>query len=1220
MIPIGYAERVKIKKLQVVGFKSFVDKTVLHFDHDVTGIVGPNGCGKSNVVDAIKWVMGEQSPSRLRGKAMDDVIFNGSETRGPHGFAEVCLTFDNTDGLTPPEYRDYAEISVTRRLDRDGRSDYLINKTPVRLMDITNLFLGTGVGRRAYSIIEQGRIGFIVSSKPVDRRAMIEEAAGITKFKVRKKAAERKMDQTRQNLLRVGDILGELDKSLSSLKRQAQKAERYKRYREEAQDLELWIASFRFLQLTGETRVVRTQLDTQSASEQGARLALRVREAELEGERSHAEVLGATVERAQTNAYELDNQVRVLEGQIQQLFDRLQALQEREQLAERELGEIVGQRKALHEEHAGIALALQELEEAEREASEIFARENQELDRRRLAVAEAERAVSNARGRVGDAEKRIARAEAVLASYARRREEARVRVDKLRGEREELARRAVELRQERDELGGRLEGMRSGKEQSSARKAQVEQELGELRASIRESDAEVERLREEAATKRSRLRSLQELQSKLEGVGAGVRALMTRYAATPEQRQERGVLGLVADRVQCPEPLTAALAGALGERLQQVVVESQARGMDALAYLREEEQGRATLLPRRPRRVVGARPSLGQHADEDALGWLADMVAYAPDDETLVRHLLDGVLVVRDLDAALRLHRTGTHATLVTLQGERVDASGVVTGGAGDESAAHMLAMKREIRALEVTVPELNAALASAVERHGELRRGIAMRQAEIDAARTATHDAEIAIVKVEKDVRRLEGEAAGAEKQAAERDAELASLETALEAAGDEEAAAREEIDGAKRSEREAAEELAAASEIHADRQRSLEQQSARVTEVRVRAAQAKERAESDRATLERLGRSIEDLDVRGKRLRADVDSGAEQQGRVVASVFARREQLHEGVGAAMLAHEALGSARAHHDDARMAMGESEAQLKELRSRIDAVSGSVGELTLRDRELAMAMTHLMEQTEERHRLDLRKVLTDFHARPLPAEAEKERARELQRLIERMGEINLMAIEEYEEKSVRFEKLSAQKLDLDDALKTLDKAIREMNRESRRMFKEAFIAVNERFKRLFPVLFRGGKAELKLTDPNDVLESGIEIIAQPPGKKLGNLELMSGGEKALTAVAMIFAIFQYKPSPFCLLDEVDAPLDEANISRFAQAIRQMTDRSQFIVITHSKRTMEFTDVLYGVTMQQPGVSKVVAVELRGDKRPVPGSDRLGERVADSAVA
>ena len=435
---------MKIKKLEVCGFKSFVDPVALHFDHDVTCIVGPNGCGKSNVVDAIRWVMGEQSAKNLRGRAMEDVIFNGTESRGPHGFAEVTITFDNSDRLAPEEYKDYGEIAVTRRLDRSGNSEYMINKTAVRLLDVTNLFLGTGVGRRAYSIIEQGRIGVIVTAKPQDRRHLIEEAAGITKFKAKKQAAERRMEQTQQNLLRVNDIVEEIQKTLASLKRQAQKAERYKRYREEIRDLELWIASHRYLELTVSHGVLRSQLDRAVAAAEGARAALRVREAELEAERATLQALEGQVEKAQNRAYTADNAVRLLESQISHQTEQLAQMRERAEAARAELERLAGQKEELQNESAMLQSQLESLVDAEAIESERFASEGALLDHKRDASSQAERALFELRARANEVERRIARADAMLAGFEQRRADTRVRLARLESERTELMNRAVE--------------------------------------------------------------------------------------------------------------------------------------------------------------------------------------------------------------------------------------------------------------------------------------------------------------------------------------------------------------------------------------------------------------------------------------------------------------------------------------------------------------------------------------------------------------------------------------------------------------------------------------------------------------------------------------------------------------------------------------------------------------------------------------------------------
>ncbi len=1183
---------MKIKRLEISGFKSFCDPTVLNFEQDVTCIVGPNGCGKSNVVDAIRWVMGEQSAKHLRGRAMEDVIFNGSESRGPHSIAEVSLTFDNTDGLGPPEYAPYAEISVTRRLDRQGNSEYLINKTPVRLLDLTNLFLGTGVGRKAYSIIEQGRIGLVVSAKPEDRRSLIEEAAGITKFKATKRAAERKMDQTRQNLLRVSDIIGEIDKTLASLKRQAQKAERYKLYRNEIRDLELWIASHKWLELTAQHRVISEQLLTASASAEGARAALRLREAEIEVERVEVHHVEQRTEQAQSRAYELDNAVRLLESQAQHHVAQLKNAQEREAAAEREMGELSLTRGQLAEEASTIQLRLTGLEEIERNEADTLERETLELDRRRHSAADAEMALQMGRERVRDAETRIARAEAVLAGYEKRRGEGRVRLERLRGEQASLDQRVADLEQEAAELLARLEGLRSGKEQLTTQRGDLEQELNNLRQQIRDSDQRLEVLRAEHASKRSRLHSLEEIQQRFEGVGAGVRALMTR------RRGESDVspLGLVADRFDCAPENTRALAAALGDKLQYVLVEDLTVGIDAISYLAAEKRGRATLMPRVPR-TAGRIASIPEGAS-GCVGRLRDLVQVVEADATLADHLLGDILVVEDIAAARALFDAGCGATLVTRQGEVLGADGRLSGGEGEDAGEHLIEVKREIRELHRQVSALSTDLDAAVALHNDLRKSIAERQAALEAARTGAHDLELALVKADRDVKRAQDAAGESRKRIAAIETEVSEIQRALDVANDEEAAATADRDDAQETRGVANDALAAADEVYRTRRAAVEAQAAVVTEVKVRAAQAKQQAEGDRAALERLRRSVEELDGRAQRLENDVRQLAQTQGDLLGQLTLTRDALQERAAEAAQAQLSLAECRAEYDAARLRLGEYEGVMREVRSRIEHTVSTASTLTVQERELSLAVEHLLESVQERHRLDVRRVLTDFHARELPDAATHERVEELLRLVERMGEINLTAIDEYEERSKRHEYLTAQRSDLETALTQLDKAIRQMNRESRRLFRETFDTVNARFQQMFPRMFGGGRAELKLTNPEDLLESGIEIIAQPPGKKLGSLELMSGGEKALTAVSLIFAIFQFKPSPFCLLDEVDAPLDEANIARFCEMIREMTSQSQFILITHSKRTMELGDVLYGVTMETPGISKLVSVELR----------------------
>lgn len=1141
---------------------------------------------------------------------MEDVIFSGAEGRGPHGFAEVTMTFDNHDGLGPPEYRDYPEIQVTRRLDRRGRSDYLINRTPVRLLDVTNLFLGTGVGKRAYSIVEQGRIGFIVSAKPEDRRTLIEEAAGISKFKLSKRTAERKMDQTRQNLLRVTDIIGELERSLASLKRQAQKAERYKRYKKEMRDLDLWVASHRFLELRGQMSSVSSSLAKANDHVHASRHALITQEALVEAGRMSLQHLGAEVERGQRRAYELDNAVRQIEGLIRQQEDRQAALVERKDLAIRELSQLEEQRNGLQQEASTVRLSLNELEMVETEAGQLLSEVERELESRKNTAKEAEVTLDGARARLAEGSARAAGAEAVLKGYDARREDIRARLERLQEEVQALAVREVEFSQQRGEIEARMIGLRSGKVETAERQIEIETSLSSGKDALHRVDVEVDALREKLAVTRSRLRSLNEIHERFEGVGAGAQAVMTGYASVANDGGRSGLVGLVADRLECAAEHTRALGAALGGALEYLLVDDTDAALRAAAYLAREEKGRATFLPRSPSgapRIVPPFP-----AGMGIVGPLLALLRYAHADEAWVRHLLFDVLVVDTLQTAARLHREGFRGKLVTLDGQTLLCDGAVVGGAEDESAAHLLRLKREIRELEEAAASQGAELERAIAKQGQLRSTIAERQAAIDSARAQAHDAELEILGAERDIRVVEVELL----RIAERRQEIAKGETeargALSHVEIDENNSKRELSEVQRHVAEAEEAVRVAESVLAERRRVVEEQAAKATEVKVGATQSRERADRERSVLEQLDRSIAQLNAREGRLRDDVAVADRDRGQAAGRILLHHGRLSETAHDAALAREDLSAHRARFDEAQVQLGDSEASLKALRATIDQQSTELNELTLRERELTLSLEHLEEQVLDKHHVELAYVIGDHHARPVPDAEVIARAEELQRLVDRMGEINLTAIEEYEENAERYEYLSAQRRDLEDALTKLEKAIRQMNRESRALFREAFTAINERFKRIFPMLFRGGKAELRLTHPQDMLETGVEIIAQPPGKRLGSLELMSGGEKALTAVALVFAIFQYKPSPFCVLDEVDAPLDEANIGRFAETIQQMTDRSQFIVITHSKRTMEYADVLYGVTMEQPGVSKLVSVELRGENRPVAAAVEAAE--------
>jgi chromosome segregation protein len=1180
---------MKIKKLELVGFKSFVDRTVLHFDHDVLGVVGPNGCGKSNIVDAIRWCMGEQSARHLRGRSMEDVIFSGSETRTGQDFAEVTLTFENnTPSELPLEYKDYGEIAVTRRLHRSGDSEYLINKTSVRLRDVTDLFLGTGAGTKAYSIVEQGKVGLIVSAKPEDRRLLIEEAAGITKFKSRKKQAERKMELTQQNLLRVGDIVAEIDRSLASLKRQAAKAERYVAYRDELEDLQLHEASHRYLELVGWIKLEGAAVEDLSEDDERVRTELAAREADLESIRLDVHAAEERLDAAQNASFGADSAVHAEEAAIERSTDRLGALTQREQKAEAEKQEMTEQLARLASEREIVAAEMTTLEQEEEAQAALVADEEGKLTELVSAHGVRDARVAERRQTIAKLQADIASTEAKLAGFERRQSEMAARRDRFLAERESLDTTRVEQTARAQELSRSIDDLRAGRVTTVAEKTRLEQRLTELKQIILRQEKALDESKSELHKKRSRYGALEEMHARLEGVGAGAKAIVSARDAC--------VAGLVADRVEAPPELTQALAGLLGSRLQDVVVHDVDRGVTLLEDLALGRRGRAAIMPRHPSFVAGASAALPE--DDAVVGCLADALRFAPEDEALVRALVGDAIVVRDLAAARRLRDGGTRTVLVTLDGAVLHPDGRVEGGQGDAVAAGMLESKREAREL---VGEIERRDALVTDQHQALqasRAEIAQTGAALDRARAEAHTRELALVTAEKDLQKAEAQLDAVLRRLQAVATEDAELARALDEAAFERDEASRVLSDARGAVEQAAAELEQAAIALAEAREQLDAQRQNVTVHKVSIASAREKLAAARGTEGRLARSAEELEDRARRLEEELRANAQAFGETAAQLVLHKDELQGALDRARDAQSELARVRDGFEKLRGGMLERESALKELRGRVDAVRAELTkhEMALRERQLAME--HLLAAISDKFRgLQLARIVGDHHMRPPPDEVSRARIEDLLRLIERMGSVNLDAMREHADAEERFTFYTTQKADLEKALADLTRAIQQMNRESHRLFEETFLAVNARFKEIFPRMFRGGRAELRLTDPEDMLETGIDIVAQPPGKKLSSIELMSGGEKALTAVSLVFAIFQIKPSPFCILDEVDAPLDEANVARYNDLVRSMTDRSQFILITHVKRTMQMVDVLYGVTMPEAGVSKIVSVKI-----------------------
>ena len=1197
---------MRIKSLEIHGFKSFADRTKLHFGTGVTGVVGPNGCGKSNIIDALRWCMGEMSAKHLRGRAMQDVIFAGSDSRGSSGLAEVTLTLSN-DGDVPPQYAAYSEISVTRRLHRDSSSEYLVNKVPARLKDITDLFLGTGVGTRAYSIIEQGRIGFIVSSRPEDRRTLIEEVAGITKFKARKKSAERRMQATEQNLARVNDIVGELERQLGSLKRQAKKAERYKKLKAELRDLDLQVAAMELLRIRAVEQVQKNERLKLEQNLGDSSRAVVADEARLEAERLRLVEEERRLQEEQSLSAGADAKLAALERDLAHWTE-----QGEENIARaQQVAEEVEQAK---ERMAQAETERRDFEATVRELSQNAEQEGIEADRASTGLGLLQHTLVEIDGKLEalrrEALERVhetSRQRTLIAALDKQRVELGQRMERAQNEKAALEQRLAQSRARQEELRARVGELAQKRTQGQDRLRTLREQMTRSSAEKAEAEARARALRDELGERRSRLESLEEIARRFEGYSDGVRALMTsqdhssgdQKSAEAAKHKVEGIRGLVTDILRTPPEYEKAIESALGEKLQFLIVESHRSGMEAIDFLKSKAAGRSGFIPLAPRpRSASGMPS----AQPGLVGSAMECVSYDPEYRPIADYLLGDVVVVENLRAALGVWTANGHKkVLVTLDGEVLEPAGVLTGGA--DQGTGLLAKQREIRELQEAVAKLDRVLILADGRFQALQQDHARLVDAIEQLEGELHRVQLEQVEGEKDLQAGEQECLRLSERCEVLELELLQLreqlagvegdaQEALQAAGSAEAGQRD-IEGQMH---ELQEERRLKSEEHDRKYQSL-------TGLRVRIASRDEKISSARNAIERLAQARKDYQERIERgLQAIHDANI-----LVAEL---KERGGKGqVEAEQLATTAqelrvrLNQARARYEEERDQLSEIEQSLKEKRRSGELAQESMLQLKMDIQRLGMERDKIIEQMAERHEVDILKIMSDFHMRPVPTPQDQARRKELEKSIKNIGPINLTAIEECQEVETRCTFLCRQRDDLQTALDSLRRAIQRINRASRERFKEAFGAVNSMFQKLFPRLFRGGEARLELLAHDDILEAGVDIIAQPPGKKLQSVGLLSGGEKALTATALVFAIFLIKPSPFCVLDEVDAPLDDANVGRFNEMLREMAGISQFIVITHHKETMLQADRLYGITMEEPGMSKIVSVELEGQEEP-----------------
>ena len=1224
-----------LQSLELIGFKSFADKTVFEFHEGVTAIVGPNGCGKSNVLDAVRWVLGEQSAKALRGGEMADVIFNGTETRKPVGFGEVSLTLTNCGSDLGVDWHD---VRVTRRVYRDGNSEYLLNKTPCRLRDIQSLFADTGVGRSAYSVMEQGKIDLILSSRPEDRRAVFEEAAGITKYKTQKREALRKLEATESNLLRIGDIIREVKRQIGSLQRQAGKARRYQTLLADLQVLDTHHSHRQLNELQSEAEKGRTEVTRLEGTEQSAHARIEASENELAAKRRDLDEIDGKIGDARAEVQRLQSEMAALRNRID--FNRQRA-QELGELIERYESDIAAaerkrseQETQIQEADALIARINQLLETKENEVEQL----TEILQSTRAERRQSEDELQSLHLSLSKFEGRITTFQNDLTGVTARRDATATRISELSRVIGKETRHVEEAKANLARAQAAMESEQQMTEKLRQTLRRTEEQQQQQQVTLAHAEKEIGRIDRLIAEKQARLEVLRQMTEEGEGLEKGSQAVL-KGLNNPD-RIKPAIAGALVASLNVDRAFIPALEAAFGRAMHAVVLNNPALAAEIFQTLAENKSGQAALaIPEWSKDLPNNPPS---KLPKGALAWAIEKVDAPNALASLVRRLLRDVVIVPDLAAALRLKERAGHLQYATLGGEFISADGMIFGGSTTAANDSLLGRKAILDSLSRECDSLEAerqllidarnraqgqveAAISAVE---EARRSHETAQQNHSQASVQILSAERAVQDAEQKLTHLQTEKNTLEQQVRSADETIVQLETEL---------------GAQRKTFEKELKRKSAAELTRENARSQEEQAAeKLNELRLAVATERQRHESlvnHRQPMAAREAELSDL-VAARRgdiatYQSRLAMQAKESGEAEARILSQTSQL-ETAGEAV-------AALAEERGARLtAVNEQESQVRTLRDSLNDLRDLRGKQEVRQTQLQLRIENLVEHVMRRYQVDLRAFTTDtFAFQKTLTVVTKRRAKPepvgdgagpnggpttedlepttqvsenggnveqiiaaLTRQLDNMGPVNLDAVQEYDELEERYRFLETQNSDLVAARREVLDVITRINSTTQKLFAETFAQVRINFREMFGELFDGGRADLLLVDENDPLNCGIEISARPPGKQSQSISLLSGGERTMTAVALLFAIYMVRPSPFCILDEMDAALDESNINRFIRVLDRFVSQSQFVIITHNKRTIAKADILYGVTMEERGVSKLVGMKLAEDR----GSD------------
>jgi len=1207
---------VYLKRLELLGFKSFPEKTVIKLTGGVTGIVGPNGCGKSNVLDAMRWVLGEQKVSLLRGSKMEEIIFNGTRELKPLGMAEVTLVMQNTKGRLPTEY---SEVQITRRLFRSGESEYLLNKVPCRLKDITDLLMDTGVGAHVYSMIQQDMVDAILSDRTDDRRFLFEEAAGISKYKNRKKAALRKLESTEQDLLRLQDIVSEVTTQTNSLKRQVRKAERYQELSEEHKKWELYLSKQAINSLNKERTAKISERDRLQDEKTAHDTRIDSLSAEQEEERKRLTDLDRELSNISNEIYEKSEAAHSIEKEIGVLAEKKEYAAVLRDKNDREINALTERRAILlgevDEVKAALTSANSELEEFEAKVSAAQA----EADAADEKLLEARRRREGLKNRSSSVESSISAGKTDDSNIKEQEEEARIRLEEISGQREMLNVRRKNLQTTFDSTKEEVARIDEQLSQLRSNQNTIEEELKTTSEQIEQVSDNIYELNASFEAAEARRKLLAQMVAHYEGFGSGTIAALNNKEEWPS------LIGTVADQITPNEGFEDAIESALGETAGYMVCRDRQTANVIIDYLKREKKGRAGIVILNEAGNISElpRPSL---SGGGFLAWADQCVKVNSEAEPIISLLLASIAIIKPGHNDEILPQLPPYFSAVTTEGEYLHSRAVLSGGSSSEIS--LLGRKNKIIEQDRAIDRTREKLESYKKEKASLTSVLGQKQAALESLR---EDLSSCIELHEEVTRKLtssEYELQSLDREFERLENESFKLNQKLEVLKSRQYDLNLNYDRLIKSKEELASELAVYDGQIETFEEEAEEAGKRLSQLQIARVEKKSQQQQLESRIRHINELLTDIDRNSTAKSEEIVNAEEEARRASEKIVVLEKELKLTFDARAVLSDKVTAMREDRDQIQQSLDLREKEIKQSRQAREERGSGLHSIEIRTTEIEGEIRNIKSRIREEFEIDLDEIETALPDASIPEDQRRDRMHQIKDLLKNLGAVNLLALEEYKTTSERQEFLSTQLNDLLEAKGTLQSTISKINSTARKLFLETFDQVRENFKKVFEELFTGGESDIQLTNPDDPLESPIEIIARPRGKKLLSITQMSGGERALTAISLLFAIYLAKPSPFCILDEIDAPLDDTNITRFLRMIRVFSDQTQFIIITHNKLTMEAADVLYGVTMEKPGVSKVVSVRFSEDEdgtivdtaidaeADIPVDVRLPEKVAE----